>query len=59
MSASVASDLDELELDPEAPNILDTGFEELASLIGVLSRPSISVFIFDSEVLSIRRGSLG
>ena len=33
-----------MELDPEAPNVFDTGLEELASPIDVLSRSSISVF---------------
>jgi len=42
--ALVASALDELEPDPEAPNLLDTGLAEVASLIVVLSRSSISVF---------------
>ena len=32
-----------MELDPEAPGVLDTGLEELASLIDVLSRFFVSV----------------
>ena len=49
--ALVTSALDELAPDPEAPNRLDTRLAELASLIDVLSRSSISVFtsaLFDS-----------
>ena len=49
--ALVASALDELAPDPEAPNLLDTGLAELASPIDVLSRPSISALTstqFDS-----------
>ena len=44
MSERVAYALDELELDPEAPNILDTGLEEFANLIGELSISPISIF---------------
>ena len=43
-SGRVAYALGKLALDPEAPNVLDTGLEELAGLIDVLSRSSISVF---------------
>ena len=32
LSARSTYALDDLELDPEAPNVLDTGLEELASL---------------------------
>ena len=42
--ALVASALDELAPDPKAPNLLGTGLAELAILIDVLSRSSISVF---------------
>ena len=45
LSASAAYALDDWDLYPEAPNVLDTGLEELASLFDVLSRPSISVFM--------------
>jgi len=43
VSGRVAYALEELELDPEAPGVLDTGLEELASPTDVLSRSSISV----------------
>ena len=45
LSASVAYAHGDLELEPEAPYVPDTGLEELASLVHVLSRSSISVFI--------------
>ena len=44
LSARVASALGELELNPEAPSVFETGLEELASLIDVRSRPSISFY---------------
>ena len=44
LSARVADALDELEFDPEAPNVLDAGLAELDNLIAVLSGTSISVF---------------
>ena len=44
MPERVACALGESELDPEAPNVFETGLEELASFIDELSISSISVF---------------
>ena len=61
LSAGVASALGELELDPEAPNISDTGLEKRANPIDVLSRPYISIFtptLFDFIPAGTRAGLL-